>query len=784
MLKDLNNEQREAVMETDKPVLVIAGAGSGKTKVLTTKIAYLIQEKGLAPWNILAITFTNKAASEMKERVEKIVPVNAKDVWVGTFHSICVKILRRHIPKIGYTSDFTIYDTQEQKTLIKQILQVLDIDSKSYNEKYFQNKISNAKNRMLTPENYLIHESGYNAEMIQKVFNVYQKRLKENNAIDFDDIINLTIDILETDKEVLNYYADKFKYVLVDEYQDTNMAQFNLIKLFTSKHKQITVVGDNDQGIYSFRGANIRNILEFEQDFKDARVIKLEQNYRSTQKILEVANAVISNNPTKYDKKLWTNQKEGEKVHVVGVKNHFSEARFVTEKIEELINEYGYKFSDFAILYRMNTLSRTVEESLLRAQMPYKIIGGFKFYERKEIRDVIAYLRLIQNPFDNVAFSRVINEPKRGIGATSIVKMNDISINNGISMLDIIKNADEYGLGRIKLKAQKFVELIERLSVNKDRMSLTEIYNDVLENSGYIKELESLKNKDPQAENRLENINELYNVISEFEESNEEIEQPTLEEFLEQLSLSSDSDELESQNQISLMTIHTSKGLEYPVVFLIGLEEGIFPSEKSKQEDGLEEERRLCYVGITRAKKHLYITHAKERTSFGKTVTQTESCFLNEIPDELVVKNYDNYIGSFDYYNNYNKYNPREEKKNKGISFIGMGSPNIGNEDYTYNMGYSKEKTNTEEKHQYIDAKEFLNNLMNNYNQNTSNNESKQKFNVGENIVHKKLGKGKIINIIEESKTDNEMRRILVIDFKEQGIKKLLESVAPITKIE
>lgn len=782
MLKDLNNEQREAVMETDKPVLVIAGAGSGKTKVLTTKIAYLIQEKELAPWNILAITFTNKAASEMKERVEKIVPVNAKDVWVGTFHSICVKILRRYIPKIGYSSDFTIYDTQEQKTLIKQILQVLDIDSKSYNEKYFQNKISNAKNRMLTPENYLIHESGYNAEMIQKVFNVYQKRLKENNAIDFDDIINLTIDILETDKEVLNYYADKFKYVLVDEYQDTNMAQFNLIKLFTSKHKQITVVGDNDQGIYSFRGANIRNILEFEQDFKDARVIKLEQNYRSTQKILEVANAVISNNPTKYDKKLWTNQKEGEKVHVVGVKNHFSEARFVTEKIEELINEYGYKFSDFAILYRMNTLSRTVEENLLRAQIPYKIIGGFKFYERKEIRDVIAYLRLIQNPFDNVAFSRVINEPKRGIGATSIAKMNDISINNGISMLDIVKNAEEYGLGRIKLKAQKFVELIERLSINKDRMSLTEIYNDVLENSGYLKELESLKNKDPQAENRLENINELYNVISEFEDSNEEIEKPTLEDFLEQLSLSSDSDELESQNQVSLMTIHTSKGLEYPVIFLIGLEEGIFPSEKSKQEDGLEEERRLCYVGITRAKKHLYITHAKERTSFGKTVTQIESCFLNEIPDELVIRNHDNYIGRYDYYNN--NYGNKENKRKQGISFIGMGSPNIGNEDYTYNMGYSKEKTNTEEKHQYIDAKEFLNNLMNNYNQNTSNNESKEKFNVGENIVHKKLGKGKIINIIEESKTDNEMRRILVIDFKEQGIKKLLESVAPITKIE
>lgn len=542
----------------------------GKTKVLTHKIAYLIGEKGIKPWQILSITFTNKAANEMKTRIENLVGDIANEMWIGTFHSICVRILRRYIDRIGHQNSFVIFDTSDQRTLVKQCLKELNVDDKLFTDRSVLSEISNAKNEMLTPASYAARANGeHRKEKIAEIYALYQKKLKQNNSLDFDDIINFTIDILTENADVLEYYSEKFKYVLVDEYQDTNKSQFTLITLLAARHGNITVVGDNDQGIYSFRGADISNILNFEKDFPGTKIIKLEQNYRSTKSILNAANAVIKNNSKKYEKNLWTEKEDGKLPEVHLCDNEYDEAAYIAEQIEHLKREEYYKYSDFAILYRMNTQSRSIEEILVREGIPYKIVGGHKFYERKEIKDLIAYLRLIQNTADNLSLQRIINEPKRGIGKTSLEKIENIASSNGISMYDTIKRADEFGLNKVFANSREFIATIEELSIKKDEIEISELVKQVLNKSGYTKALEL--EDTTQAENRLENLEEFLTVAIEFEE---EAAENTLAEFLESITLSSDVDELEdTEDTVTLMTLHSAKGLEFPVVFLVGMED-------------------------------------------------------------------------------------------------------------------------------------------------------------------------------------------------------------------
>ena len=634
ILEGLNDKQCEAVVNTEGPCLVIAGAGSGKTKVLTHKIAYLMQEKNVAPWNILAITFTNKAANEMKERVLRLVGEQAKDLWMGTFHSICVKILRSHIDRIGFDTSFVIFDTSDQRTLIKRIIKDMNLDDKMFTDRSVQSEISNAKNEMLEPDQYMARNRGdFRKEKIAEIFEKYQKSLKENNAIDFDDIINFTIKVLNENSDIKEYYGNKFKYVLVDEYQDTNKAQFILVKLLAEKNGNITVVGDNDQGIYSFRGADISNILNFERDFKNSKIIKLEQNYRCTGNILKIANSVIKNNETRYEKKLWTENDIGELPKIYKADNEYDEGRYIVEQIEHLRRQEGYKYSDFAVLYRMNTQSRAIEDILRREGIPYKVVGGLKFFERKEIKDIISYLRLIQNPMDNLSLIRVINEPKRGIGQTSLDKISNIAVDNETSMYEVIKNADQYGLNRVFMNSREFVDEIEELRSKKDNMLISELVTQTLKKTGYLKALEN--EKTIESENRIANLEEFLTVAVEFEK--EEAEN-TLQNFLEGMTLSSDIDNMdESQESVTLMTLHSAKGLEFPVVFMPGMEEGIFPGYKSiGEESSLEEERRLCYVGITRAKEDLFLTCSKQRTTYGSTTYNQVSRFIEEIPENLL----------------------------------------------------------------------------------------------------------------------------------------------------
>ncbi len=630
-LQELNPMQRTAVECIEGPCLVIAGAGSGKTKVLTYKIAYLLQEKQVKPWNVLAITFTNKAANEMKERAQALIGDNINDMWLGTFHSICVRILRKFIDRLGFDTSFAIFDTSDQKTVVKNCLKELNIDTKMFTEKSVLNEISNAKNEMLEPDQYEAKYNGdYRKEIIGKVYSLYQKRLKDNNAIDFDDIINFTIKIFMENPDVLEYYSDKFKYILVDEYQDTNKAQFTLVTLLASKYGNITAVGDNDQGIYSFRGADISNILNFEKDFPGTKIIKLEQNYRCTGSILKAANEVIKHNENKYDKKLWTENEEGSLPQVFCGDDEYGEANFIVEQINHLRREEYYKYSDFAVLYRMNSQSRAIEDILRREDIPYKIVGGVKFYERKEIKDIIAYLRLISNQSDNLSLERIINEPKRGVGKTSIEGIRELANQNETSMYEIIKQADKF-MPRIYNNTREFVQTIEELKSLE--LSIPELIKQTLNKTGYT---QSLKDENTvEAETRIENLDEFLTVAEEFEK---EAADKSLNEFLNSISLSSDTDALEeSDDMVTLMTLHSAKGLEYPVIFLSGMEEGIFPGNQSIIEPNeLEEERRLFYVGITRAKRNLFMTFAKRRTIFGSTSYNQASRFLKEIPSDLL----------------------------------------------------------------------------------------------------------------------------------------------------
>ena len=771
ILKGLNDKQYEAVVNTEGPCLVIAGAGSGKTKVLTHKIAYLIGEKGAKPWDILAITFTNKAANEMKERIANLVGDDAKDIWMGTYHSICVRILRRFIDRIGFDSSFIIFDTSDQRTLVKNCMKDLAIDDKLFNDRSVLSEISNAKNEMLEPEQYTARSNGdFRKEKIATVYELYQKRLKENNAIDFDDIINYTIKILMENPDVLEYYANKFKYVLVDEYQDTNKAQFTLVTLLASKNGNITVVGDNDQGIYSFRGADISNILNFERDFPGTKIIKLEQNYRCTGNILKAANSVIKNNEVKYKKELWTENEEGNLPNVYQADNEYDEATYIVTQIEHLKREEYYKYSDFSILYRMNTQSRAIEDILRRENVPYKIVGGLKFYERKEIKDIIAYLRLIQNSADNLSLKRIINEPKRGIGKTSLDKVEALAEQNETSMYEVIKHADQYGLNRVYLNSREFINVIEELKDKKDKLVISELIKTTLKKTGYTKALE--EENTIEAENRIENLEEFLTVAIEFEE---EYAENSLSQFLEGITLSSDIDNVEEEeDSVTLMTLHSAKGLEFPVVFLVGMEEGIFPGYKSISEPKeLEEERRLCYVGITRAKEHLYLTCSKQRTIFGSTSYNPVSRFLKEIPEELL-EGYKEAFGEED-----NNKNQMFKDSNYTWTYGSKDNGNIK----TYKIGekesvgvgaFAKSNTtnnSTNTGFAFRTAESFLNNLGKKA---TSNNQvDLSKYEAGVRVYHKKFGEG-TINKVEPEGEDLKVD----ISFDKVGHKRLMAKYA------
>lgn len=762
LINGLNDKQKEAVLATDGPCLVIAGAGSGKTKVLTHKIAYDI-ESGIKPWNILAITFTNKAANEMKERIEKLIGDAAKDLWMGTFHSICVRILRRYIDRIGYKTDFVIFDTSDQKTLIKECLKTLKVDDKIFTDRGVLSEISNGKNEMLEPKAYGVKYAGdFRKKTIAEIYELYQRRLRENNAIDFDDIINFTIKIISENPDVLDYYTEKFKYILVDEYQDTNKAQFTLVSLLASKYGNVTAVGDNDQGIYSFRGADISNILNFERDFPGTRIIKLEQNYRCTGNILKAANAVIKHNENKYDKKLWTENEEGHLPCIYCGEDEYDEGRYIVEQINHLKTEEYYKNSDFTILYRMNAQSRAIEDILMREGIPYKVIGGLKFYERKEIKDIIAYLRLIHNSADNLSLKRIINEPKRGIGKTSIEQIQEISDKTGNSMYEIIRNAQEYGLTRVFSNSRDFIEQIEYLKSKKDELKISDLIKETLNKTGYTKALEN--ENSVEAETRIENLEEFLTVAIEFEEESAD---NTLAEFLENITLSSDIDGMEDQdNSITLMTLHSAKGLEFPVVFLVGMEEGIFPGYKTIGEpQALEEERRLFYVGITRAKQYLYLTCAKHRTIFGSTSYNQVSRFVKEIPEELL-EGYAEVVER--------KSVDKEEFKDYGYRWsYGKGQTvktfKMSEEDKSA-VAKTIGEQGTKSEYQYRTAESFLNSIKQN---NQTNDVDLSKYQVGQRVYHKKFGEGTITKLEQEG---NDVK--VDLEFDKAGHKRLMAKFA------
>ncbi len=639
----LNPAQKEAVQYTQGPLLILAGAGSGKTRVLTHRIAYLIDNCSVNPWNILALTFTNKAAKEMRERVDNIVGYGSENIWVSTFHSTCVRILRRDIDKLGYDKSFTIYDTDDQKTLIKDICKKQNIDTKNYNERSFMSAISTAKDELVSSTEYALKAQGnFNMKRIASVYTEYQAALKNNNALDFDDLIVKTVELFKNYPEVLTYYQNRFKYIMVDEYQDTNTAQFKLISILASRDRNLCVVGDDDQSIYKFRGANIFNILNFEHEYPDAKVIKLEQNYLSTKNILNAANTVIRNNTGRKDKTLWTDNDDGDLINFLHLDSEYDEASVIVDEIDKMVLD-GAEFNNFAILYRTNAQSRVFEEKFVLKSIPYKIVGGVNFYQRKEIKDLLSYLKTVNNGMDDLAIKRIINVPKRGIGATTISKIDSYASFNNISFYEAMSKAEDIQtLGKSTSKIISFVNFIRllRTKVFSNSISLKELITEIIETTGYVKELE-LENTD-ESLSRIENINELINKIVTYENNAiENMQPPSLSEFLEDVALVADIDNLnESNNSVVLMTIHSAKGLEFPFVYISGMEDGIFPSYmtiKSGELEELEEERRLCYVGITRARERLTLTAAKRRMIRGETQINMLSRFIKEIPKNLLL---------------------------------------------------------------------------------------------------------------------------------------------------
>ncbi len=634
----LNEEQKKGVFTTEGPVLLLAGAGSGKTRVLTHRAVYLIEELGVNPYHILAITFTNKAAGEMRERIDDMVGYGSENIWVSTFHSTCVRILRRFIDHIGFGTNFTIYDTEDQKTIMKDICKRLEIDTKMYKEKSFLAVISSAKDELISPEAYALRAQGDFRKMKEAaVYREYQQVLRKNNALDFDDLIVKTVELFQSDMEVLDYYQERFRYIMVDEYQDTNTAQFQLIKLLAGKYKNLCVVGDDDQSIYKFRGANIYNILNFEKEFPNAVTIKLEQNYRSTQNILNAANGVIANNVGRKAKRLWTENEEGEKIAFHQFETGFDEADYVAKDIRSKVREGMYHYGDCAVLYRTNAQSRLFEERFITASIPYKIVGGVNFYSRREIKDLLAYLKTIDNAMDDLAVRRIINVPKRGIGATTLSRVQDYADENSLTFYNALKMAEEIGtIGRASAKIRPFVMLIQSMRSKLPYISVSELLQEIIEETGYVRELEAENTE--EAQQRIENIDELISKAVTYEESEEE---PTLSGFLEEVALVADIDSVdETQDYVVLMTLHSAKGLEFPQVYLAGMEDGLFPgfgaicAENPTAE--IEEERRLAYVGITRAKERLSISCARMRMIRGETQYNKVSRFVKEIPRELL----------------------------------------------------------------------------------------------------------------------------------------------------
>ena len=729
-LDRLNDRQKEAVLHKDGPLLVLAGAGSGKTSVLTSSIAYKIKKESVDPRNILAITFTNKAANEMKERVSDLLDMDVSYLWVGTFHSICARILRMNIDRIGYSNNFTIYDTQDQRTLIRDIIKELGYKDE-INPRMAQSIISNAKNKSLSPEDFLkMNFYMQNADGITEIFKKYEKKKFEYNALDFDDLIEKVLELFSKDRETLKYYQNKFDYVFVDEFQDTNNSQYKLIKFISGKNKNIVAVGDADQSIYSFRGADIRNILNFEKDFPNTKTIKLEQNYRSTSKILNTANELISNNLERKDKNLWTENNEGSDVIYKETSVESEESNFVIDSIKDLLNK-GYKESDIVILYRTNAQSRPFEEALLKNLIDYKLIGGLKFYDRKEIKDLIAYLNILVNSKDDVSLKRIINEPKRGIGLKSIEQIENTAVSHGISMLDLITDPQFSVLltDRLKKLAGKFYEPLEEIFLNVDKYQIVDLINEVLDKTGYLRNLEKSLLVEDRA--RVDNINEFISSAADYQEASPE---DNLRDYLGDLSLLSEIDKTEdSLESVSLMTMHQAKGLEYPVVFIVGLDDGLFPGKRSIDEGNLEEERRLFYVGITRAKEKLFMTSSQVRRNYGKVNYYKPSRFIDEIKDLI--------------------------KKESNKEFINYDSKSY---ERAMNEDYMREKA----RQSVLDLKK------------KTFKKDDSTYQVGDTIEHSKWGRGMVVQV-KESPDGNE----LVIAFDKKGLKKLNQDYAPIKKV-
>ncbi len=742
-LKGLNDRQKEAVLHGEGPLLILAGAGSGKTRVLTHRIAYLIEKRGIYPGNILAITFTNKAANEMKERIENLLAGDVEDIWMGTFHSVCVRILRRDIDKIGYERSFSIYDRDEQITLIKECIKEMDLDREKFRESSVLATISHLKDKMISPDTYINENySNYYLRNVGELYALYQKKLKQNNALDFDDLIIKAVELLNAASEVADYYQRKFQYVFVDEFQDTNSSQYELIKILTRKYKNVCVVGDPDQSIYGWRGADITNILNFEKDFENTTTILLEQNYRSTKNILNVANNIIENNKARMEKALWTENEEGNKVVVERLLDEKEEAEFVARKIEELLEE-GYSLNDMAILYRTNAQSRPFEQSLHQRGIRYKLVGGVKFYDRKEIKDIIAYLRVIQNPADDISLKRIINVPKRGIGKSTIEKLEQAASEKNENMYNILAEVDSVkGIStRAKNSINNFVDLINSFRALSETMSVDDFIEHVVYKIGYIEELE--KEGTIEAQSRLENIKEFISVALDFVVSKPE---GTLEDFLANISLLSDVDKTEDvENSVTMLTAHSAKGLEFPVVFLVGMEEGLFPIARALEDDlELEEERRLCYVAVTRAEEKLFITFTRIRTIYGRTGYSEASRFLREIPEELIESSTINTLDS-------------RKKFVKVVDYT--------EEAYSNTTAYTRPVVNSEALKPKADK--------------FSAKVDKSGISIGTKVNHKKWGQGTIVQL----KDKNEDKEI-VVAFDSVGLKKLLLSLAPIEIIK
>lgn len=732
-INTLNDKQKEALLATKGPLLILAGAGSGKTKVVTSKIAYLIEELQVPSWKILAITFTNKAANEMRDRVSKLIDEDISSMWIGTFHSICVRILRKNIDKIGYSSSFTIYDRDDQITVVKEAIGELGLDRDIYKPRSLVNDISNIKSEGLSPKEYIdLNKTNFFKENLGKIYEIYEKKLVSNNALDFDDLLIKTVDILRDYEDVRDFYRSKFEYIFVDEYQDTNKIQYEFIKLVAGNEPNLTVVGDNDQSIYKWRGADINNILNFHKDFPGAKIVKLEQNYRSTQKILEVANKVIENNRTRIEKNLWTSRNEGKPVVYREFPHSNEEEYGVINKIIGL-HYKGEEFKDMAILYRTNAQSRGFEEALVRESIPYKIVGGLKFYDRMEVKDILAYLRAINNTDDNVSLSRIINRPKRGIGDTSLADLLDYADKNGISLYDLVTNIDKFE--DLNIRARKnvrdFGSILKILKDRSEKLSIGKLFEEVLYESGYVEDLKSQNTI--EAKTRLENIEELHSNIMEYDREGVE-----LAEYLNTLSLLSDVDKTSEESGVNLMTMHAAKGLEFSTVFLVGFEEGLFPSNRSiESEDEVEEERRLCYVGVTRACNNLFISSSRTRSMYGKLTPAKRSRFIHEMGETIeIIEDKSRELLEIRDYNEGNK-----SSVNRKTKFFGI-----------------EKKT---------EASKGLN-------QATDKNIS-----VGDKVKHKIFGKGMVVQK-KEKNGDYEV----VISFDKKGLKRLMLSVAPIKLID